>query len=82
MTINEKLLHVLACPETHQQVKVAPEQLVVKLNKQIEAKTLKNRSNHTVSEPCDGGLLREDQKVFYPIRQGIPVMLIEEAIDL
>ena len=30
----------------------------------------------------EGGLLRADGKVVYPIRNGIPVMLIDEAIPL
>jgi uncharacterized protein YbaR (Trm112 family) len=33
-------------------------------------------------EPLDGGLIRGDRKMLYPIREDIPVMLIEEGIPL
>ena len=35
-----------------------------------------------VSEPLDEGLIREDDKVLYPVREDIPIMLIDEAIEL
>jgi uncharacterized protein len=35
-----------------------------------------------VSGELDGGLIRSDRKILYPIRDHIPVMLIEEGIPL
>ena len=35
-----------------------------------------------VADKLDGGLLRADKKILYPIREDIPVMLIEEGIPL
>jgi uncharacterized protein len=35
-----------------------------------------------VTELLDGGLVRSDRKILYPIREDIPVMLIEEGIPL
>jgi len=35
-----------------------------------------------VSEKLDGGLIRADRKILYPIREDIPVMLIEEGIPI
>ena len=78
----EDLLEILCCPETHQRVTVADAAVVVRLNEQIKAGQLKNRGGKPVSEPIDGGFLREDQKYLYPIRGHIPVMLIDEAIPL
>ena len=54
--------------------------LVEELNRRIAAGQLRNRAGQTVSGPIDGALLREDGQVVYCIRQGIPVLLIEEAI--
>ena len=39
-----------------------------------------NRGGEAVKEHLDGGLVREDRKFLYPIREDIPIMLIDEAI--
>ena len=33
-------------------------------------------------EPLLEALLREDGRILYPVEDGIPVMLIEESVDL
>ena len=80
MNIDPRLLEILVCPENHMPVSPAPEALIEKLNQQISGGTLKCRDGKPVSEKLDGGLLRQDGKVLYPVREDIPVMLIEEAI--
>ncbi len=77
-----ELLKILCCPETHQGLQVAGPALVEKLNQQIAEGNLKNRAGVTVKEKVDGGLIRADGKFLYPIRQEIPVMLMDEAIPL
>lgn len=80
--VDPQLLEILCCPETRQDVALAPEAMVESLNRQVEAGTLRNRAGEPVREKLDAGLLRTDGKVLYPIREDIPVMLIEEAISL
>lgn len=80
--VDPELLRLLCCPETHQDLVLADFALLEKLNGQIALGTLKNRSGRLVEHKLDGGLIRGDGKVLYPIRQDIPVMLIEEAIPL
>jgi uncharacterized protein YbaR (Trm112 family) len=80
--VDADLLRLLCCPETHQDLAVADSVLVDKLNSQIAAGTLKNRAGRIVDRKLDGGLIRADRKFLYPIRQAIPVMLIDEAIPL
>jgi len=43
---------------------------------------MQNRSGKVVSEILVEGLLRKDGKVLYPVRNSIPVMLVEEGITL
>jgi len=76
------LLKILCCPETHQDIRVAEDALVAKLNRHITAGTFRNRSGQLVNEPMDAGLIRADGKLLYPVRQNIPVMLIAEAISV
>jgi len=80
--IDPDLLKILCCPETHQELKLADQQLLDKLNEQITAGTLKSRAGTQVTDKLEGGLIRADRKFLYPVRQDIPVMLIDEAIPL
>jgi uncharacterized protein YbaR (Trm112 family) len=80
--IDPELLKILCCPETHQPLAMAESSCVDKLNQQITAGQLKNRSGQSIKETMDGGLVRADGKYLYVIRQSIPVMLIDEAIPL
>jgi uncharacterized protein YbaR (Trm112 family) len=80
--LDKDLLAILCCPETKQSVTVAESALVDKLNAAVARGELKNKGKKPVSEQMDGGLIRADEKILYPIREGIPVMLIEEGIPL
>lgn len=80
--INEELLNILCCPETHQPLTLADKSIIEKLNLAIKEGKLKNRSGEIVKEKLDGGLIRQDKKYLYPIRNGIPIMLIEESISI
>ncbi|MDY0091075.1 MAG: Trm112 family protein [Candidatus Vecturithrix sp.] len=82
MAINQLLLDMLACPETKEPISLADETLVAKLNAAIAAGALKNRIGEVITEKIDGGLVRQDQQYLYPIRDDIPVMLIDEGIPL
>ena len=78
--IDERLLEILCCPETKQPVTPLDEATVAKVNEKIQAKSVVNRAGEPVEEPIGGGLVREDRQFFYPIRDDIPIMLIDEAI--
>ena len=80
--LDPELLSLLCCPETHQELRLAEPALLGKLNQQVSAGELRNRAGRKVSEKLTGGLVRADGKLFYPIRNHIPVMLIDEAILL
>jgi uncharacterized protein YbaR (Trm112 family) len=80
--ISPDLLEILCCPETHQPVREAEAALLERLNAQAAAGTLKNRAGQLVTGRLEAGLVRADGKVLYPIRDGIPVMLVEEGISL
>ena len=80
--ISPSLLEILCCPETHQPLRKAESEVVAKLNQQVGAGTLKNRAGKPVTVALDSGLIREDGKFLYPVRNDIPVMLVSEAIPL
>ena len=80
--IDPDLLRILCCPETHQEVRLAEPAVIQKLNQQIAAGAVTNRAGQLVQEKLDGGLIRADGKFLYPMRRGIPVMLVDEGIPL
>ena len=81
--IDKELLDIIVCPETKQDLVPAEPGLIEKINLLIEKGELRNRSKQTVTEKIDGGLIRkEDRKYLYPIRDDIPILLIDESISL
>jgi uncharacterized protein len=80
--IDSKLLPLFRCPESHQPLHLADDGLLQSLNQQVAAGSLKNRAGQPVKEKLDGGLVREDKKVAYPIIKKLPILLIEEGILL
>ncbi len=78
--VNKELLDILCCPETKQDIEYIEGQIIKNINKEIKASTLKNRGGERIKEPINAGILREDRKFIYPVREDIPIMLIDEAI--
>ncbi|MGA6827656.1 Trm112 family protein [Nitrospira sp. NS4] len=82
MSVDKDLLAILCCPETKQPVSLAGTDLLTKLNDAVRKGNLRNTGKQPVTDELDGGLVRSDLKIVYPIRENIPVMLIEEGIPL
>ncbi len=82
MPVNPELLEILVCPETKQPVALAGADVLARINAEVEAGRQRNRGGEPVAKPVGEGLLREDGKVLYPVDDDIPVMLIEESIEL
>ena len=80
--MDPELLQIMCCPETHQDLRLAEPALIEKLNEQIATGKVSNRAGRPVNEKVEGGVVRADGKVLYPIRQNIPVMLVDEGIPL
>jgi uncharacterized protein YbaR (Trm112 family) len=80
--IDPELLSILCCPATRQALREADAALVESVNRRIVAGELSNAGGTRVSDALEGGLVRADDRLLYPVRQGIPVLLIEEGIPL
>jgi uncharacterized protein YbaR (Trm112 family) len=82
MPVNPELLEILVCPETQQAVAPASDEILDRLNAEIDQNRLRSRGGQRVTTRIAEGLVRDDGKILYVIDDGIPVMLIEESIEL
>lgn len=82
MSVDQELLDILVCPETRQPVRLAERALLDRLNRKIEAGGVSNRGGEAVDQRVAEGLVREDGRFLYPVRDDIPIMLIDEAIPV
>lgn len=80
--IDQSLLEILVCPETKQALRFADEAVLEKLNTSIGEGSVKNRGGEAVTTKVSEALVREDGSVLYPVRDDIPIMLIDESIPL
>lgn len=80
--LDTQILSLLCCPEDRSLLTEADSATIEQLNQKIRAGLLKNRSGQPVTEPIDGALIRKDRQYAYPIRQEIPVLLVDEALDV
>ncbi len=76
--LSAELLSILRCPETLQSLSLAPADVLVR----VAREQLLDCSGNPVALPLEAGLRREDGALLYPIRSGIPILLVEEAIPL
>ena len=80
--VDPELVEILVCPDTKLNVDLAPAETVEKINLAIKENIVLNVDRQSVNDPLQDGLLREDDKIIYPVRDSIPVMLIGEGIPM
>ncbi len=82
MPIDQELLDILVCPESRQTLGVAEQPLLARLNAEIRGRRLRNRGGEVVESEIREALVREDGKFLYVVDDDIPVMLIDQSIEL
>ena len=80
MPIDQKLLDILRCPVTKQQVFPLTEQQLAAINQAIAAGNVVHADGSVIDNPLQQGLVTENKNRVYRIEQDIPVMLEDESI--
>lgn len=80
--MDKRLLAILRCPVTHKGLNVAGRDTLARVNAAIESGGISNRDGTVLSEPLEEALITDDEKLAYPVSNGIPVLLEGESIGL
>jgi uncharacterized protein YbaR (Trm112 family) len=78
--MDRKLLDILACPATRQPLALLDKPGLEALNQAIAGGDVRRVDDGAQSEPLREALVTRDRKLVYRIDDGIPVLLVEEAI--
>ena len=80
--MDKRLLGILCCPVTHKGLKAANRDLLSKVNAAIAGGSLENHDGQTLSIALREALVTDDDKILYPVNDGIPVLLEGESVTL
>lgn len=78
--MDKRLLDLLCCPVNKRPLRPVTREQLRALNAAIAAGSAVKVGGEAVPQPLADALVREDGQVVYPVDDGIPVLLAEEAI--
>jgi uncharacterized protein YbaR (Trm112 family) len=82
VSFDSALLDILCCPVTRLPLERMPGGRLERLNALVREGQIKNRAGAAVEQPLEEALMTRDGKLAYPVRDGIPVLLEDEGIEL
>ena len=75
------LLSLLRCPETKGVLRTATPDELELFNSAIRNSAIRNRDGEIITECLDDGLICESAGLCYPVRDGLPILLVGEAFE-
>lgn len=80
--MSPELLEILVCPRSKKKLQLADTATLAKVNALIQSGKCREISGAEVTEAASEGLLQKETGIFYFIRDGIPVLIYENAVEL
>lgn len=81
MPVSKDLVDILCCPLTKVPVRLMNAGELAKLNAAIQAGSLAQADGAKVTEAMEEALITEDGARIYKVKESIPIMLKDQAID-
>lgn len=80
--MDESFLSLLRCPRTGGELRLAGAEELAVYNEGVREGRLSNAAGEKVAPAMEGALVSECGLWLYPIQEGIPVLLVDEAVPL
>ena len=80
--MDESFLSMLRCPRTGGELRLADPRELAALNQSMLDGKLNNAAGRKMERSMEGALVSACGRWLYPIHEGIPVLLVEEALQL
>ncbi|MBV8967950.1 MAG: hypothetical protein JO331_02680 [Verrucomicrobia bacterium] len=80
--MDEQLLSLLQCPLTQHELRLVSQEELARINARLKEQPVFNKGGTQVEPGLDGCLVCEPDGLWYPIRQGLPYLLKDEAFSL
>lgn len=80
--MDKRLFDIICCPGTRLPLELLDPERLSQLNAAIAAGRVKNHADQDVRDSLSEALVTRDGQLVYPVRDGIPILLVDACIDL
>ena len=80
--MDESFLSLLRCPRTGGELRLAGVEELAEYNDGVRDGAVSNAAGQKLTRAMEDALVSECGRWLYPVHEGIPVLLVEEAVPL